>query len=54
MFLPLNILQAEDPRARGHEHGDSHGATIDVDLELTADIEEALLTGMDYVLKYLE
>lgn len=47
VFLPLDIPQVEDLRARGHEHRDS-------DLEWTAGIGEAFLTGMDYVLRYLE
>ncbi|KAF8448675.1 hypothetical protein L210DRAFT_855300 [Boletus edulis BED1] len=55
VFLPLDVLWVEDAQARGHGCGRSHGAVdTDVDLERTSAIGEAFLTGIDYVLQYLE
>lgn len=46
VFLPLDVPWVEDAQARGHGQ--------DVDLERMVAIEEAFLTGMDYILRYLE
>ncbi|KAG8221344.1 hypothetical protein J3R82DRAFT_1513 [Butyriboletus roseoflavus] len=54
VFLPLDIPWIEDARACRHGHKDSHDAATDVDLEQMGAIGEAFLTGMDYVLRYLE
>jgi len=53
VFLPLNLpwVGAQD---RGHGHGYPHDVAVGVDLERTEAIGEAFLTGLDYVLRFLE
>ena len=52
-FLPLDTPWVGDVQVRGHPHGSFHDA-IDFDLERMVVIEEAFLTGTDYILRYLE
>lgn len=53
VFLPLNLPWV-GVRDRGHGHGYPHDVAIDADLERTAAIGESFLTGLDYVLRFLE
>lgn len=52
VFLPLDEPWVEGAQVRGHGYGYSH-STADVELERTVAIGDAFLTGVDYVLRYL-
>lgn len=53
VFLPLNPPWVEGAEAREHRRVYPRDA-IDVDTERTITIGQAFLTGMDYILRYLE